>query len=135
MVKVMTTCGLGDRQSGFLPTRGMLSDMQTSWVFNALARWSVCALAVALVTSTLVDSIQAQSSRRPFWTEQAMFRFGGELYFVGVASCARTAEEGRARAFEEALIELRGYAQDRDTSRLFPDTQMIYEEPNSPACP
>jgi len=61
-----------------------------------------------------------------------MFRFGGELYFVGVASCARTAEEGRTRAFEAALTELRGYAQDRDTSRLLVATQMIYEEPNSP---
>lgn len=113
----------------------MLSDMQTSRAFKSLAQWSVCALAVPLLTSTSIDSVQAQSSHRPFWTEQAMFRFGGELYFVGVASCARTAEEGRTRAFEAALTELRGYAQDRDTSRLLVATQMIYEEPNSPACP
>ena len=115
--------------------RGMLSDMQTSRAFKSLAQWSVCALAVPLLTSASIDSVQAQSSHRPFWTEQAMFRFGGELYFVGVASCARTAEEGRTRAFEAALTELRGYAQDRDTSRLLVATQMIYEEPNSPACP
>jgi len=113
----------------------MLSDMRTSRTFKSLAQWFVCALAVPLLTSTSIDSVQAQSSHRPFWTEQAMFRFGGELYFVGVASCARTAEEGRKRAFEGALTELRGYAQDRDTSRLLVDTQMIYEEPNSPACP
>jgi hypothetical protein len=113
----------------------MLSDMQTSRAFKSLAQWSICVLAVPLLTSTSIDSVQAQSSHRPFWTEQAMFRFGGELYFVGVASCARTAEEGRTRAFEAALTELRGYAQDRDTSRLLVATQMIYEEPNSPACP
>jgi hypothetical protein len=40
--------------------------------------------------------------------------------------------EGRTRAFEAALNELRGYAQDRDTSHLLVATQMIYEEPNSP---
>src|SRR5262249_31828813 len=111
------------------------SDMQMSRAFKFLAQLSICALAVPLLTSTLLDSVQAQSSQRPFWTEQAMFRFGGELYFVGVASCARTAEEGRTRAFEAALNELREYAQDRDTSRLLVATQMIYEEPNSPACP
>ena len=114
----------------------MLSDMLTSRaLLKPLAQWSICALAVPLFSSASIDSVQAQSSHRPFWTEQAMFRFGGELYFVGVASCARTAEEGRTRAFEAALTELRGYAQDRDTSRLLVATQMIYEEPNSPACP
>jgi hypothetical protein len=113
----------------------MLSDMLTSRVLKSLVQWSICALAVPLLTSPSIDSVQAQSSNRPFWTEQAMFRFGGELYFVGVASCARTAEEGRTRAFEAALTELREYAQDRDTSRLLVATQMIYEEPNSPACP
>jgi hypothetical protein len=113
----------------------MLSDMPTARAFKSLALWSVCALAFLLLTSMSIDSVQAQSSHRPFWTEQAMFRFGEELYFVGVASCARTAEEGRTRAFEAAMTELRGYAQDRDTARLLVNTQMIYEEPNSPACP
>ena len=113
----------------------MLSDMQTCRAYMSHARWSVCPFALPLLTGTAMDFSQAQSSLRPFWTQQAMFRFGEELYFVGVASCARTAEEGRARAFEEALKELRVYAQDRDTSRLLVATQMIYEEPNPPACP
>ena len=90
---------------------------------------------VLLLTSLMIDAAQGHSSQRPFWTEQAMFQFGEELYFVGVASCARTREEGRNRAFDNALDELRDYAQDRDTSRLFIDTQMIYEEPQSPSCP
>lgn len=97
--------------------------------------WFVGIFALSLFTGVAIDSIQAQSSQRPFWAEQAMFRFGEDLFFVGVASCARTAEEGRTRAFEEGLKELREYAQDRDTSRLLVDTAMIYEEPNSAACP
>ena len=72
---------------------------------------------------------------RPFWTEQAMFRFGDEVYFVGVASCARTAEEARSRAFDAGVKELNAYAQERDTSRLLIETAMIYEEPNATGCP
>ncbi|MEX5215469.1 MAG: cytochrome c [Nitrospiraceae bacterium] len=72
---------------------------------------------------------------RPFWTEQAMFRFGDEVYFVGVASCARTAEEGRLRAFDAGMKELHAYAQGRDTSRLLIETAMIYEEPEASGCP
>ncbi len=63
-----------------------------------------------------------------------MFRFGDELYFVGMASCATSAEEGRQKAFEAGMKELRGYAQERETSRLLLDTAMIYEEPNAPNC-
>jgi hypothetical protein len=72
---------------------------------------------------------------RPFWTEQAMFRFGDEVYFVGVASCVRTAEDARSRAFEAGMKELSAYAQGRDTSRLFIETAMIYEEPDAAGCP
>lgn len=72
---------------------------------------------------------------RPFWTEQAMFRFGDEVYFVGVASCARTAEEARSRAFDAGMKELNAYAQGRDTSRLLIETAMVYEEPDAPGCP
>lgn len=72
---------------------------------------------------------------RPFWTEQAMFRFGDDLYFVGVASCAKTSEEGRLRAFDGGRKELEAYAQGRDTSPLLIETAMIYEEPDSAGCP
>lgn len=64
-----------------------------------------------------------------------MFRFGDDLFFVGEASCARTSEEGRLQAFEDGLKELRNYAQGRDTSGLFVETQMVYEEPRSSNCP
>lgn len=109
--------------------------MRTAPTFTSCVRSSACALAFSLLTTLGSGPVQAQSSQRPFWTQQAMFRFGEELYFVGVASCARTPEEGRTQAFVNALTELRSYLQDRDTSRLLVPTQMIYEEPNSPACP
>ena len=51
-----------------------------------------------------------------------MFRFGDEVYFVGVASCVRSAEEARVRAFEAGIKKLGAYAQGRDTSRLFIET-------------
>lgn len=77
----------------------------------------------------------ASVESRPFWTEQAMFRFGDDLYFVGVASCAKSSEVGRHAAFESGLAELGAYARDRETSHLMVDTAMIYEEPNSEHCP
>jgi mono/diheme cytochrome c family protein len=109
--------------------------MPASASFATLVRRALLVVALSTIPAVAGVSAEAPSSPRPFWTEQAMFRFGEELYFVGVASCARTPEEGRARAFDNALNELRGYARDRDTSQLLVATQMIYEEPNSPPCP
>lgn len=93
---------------------------------------SVLALALCLLP---VASVLGDSSARPFWTEQAMYQFGGDLYFIGEASCARTSEEGRNRAFDDGMEELRNYAQATDTSGLLMETQMIYEEPDAPGCP
>lgn len=94
-------------------------------------------IVVLLLLSSLLASqpVQAETSARPFWTEQAMFRFGDELYFVGLASCAPTSEAARSRAFEAGMKELNAYAQGRDTSRLLIETAMIYEEPDASGCP
>lgn len=95
---------------------------------------------VAIVLLLLLPRIAPETARadssllRPFWTEQAMFRFGDEVYFVGVASCAPTAEAARSRAFDAGMKELSAYAQGRDTSRLLIETAMVYEEPNAPGC-
>lgn len=91
-------------------------------------------LIIAFVVLLFTVDGRGQSSARPFWTEQAMFRVGEDLYFVGVASCARTVEEGRQRAFESGMRELGAYAQERDLSRLLVETAMIYEEPNAGLC-
>ena len=90
---------------------------------------------VVLMCLAMGSECWAESSARPFWTEQAMFRFGEDLFFVGVASCAGKLEDGRLQAFEDGLREVRAYAQGRDTSRLLVDTQMLYEEPGSSKCP
>ena len=97
----------------------------------------VVAIALLLILPQMAPDIaRADSSLlRPFWTEQAMFRFGDEMYFVGVASCAPTSEAARSRAFEAGMKELNAYAQERDTSRLLIETAMIYEEPNATGCP
>ncbi len=72
---------------------------------------------------------------RPFWAEQAMFRFGEDLFFVGQASCSKTAEEGRQRAFAQAVQELLNYAQARSATGLEIATQMVFEEAPALGCP
>ena len=77
----------------------------------------------------------AEVSKRPFWTETAMSRMGDELFFVGVASCAQTAEAGREQSFARAVEELLAYAQSDSTTGLTLETQMLYEEPHATGCP
>jgi hypothetical protein len=77
----------------------------------------------------------ADSAARPFWTEQAMFRFGDEMFFVGRASCTPTVEDGREQAFERAVRELLNYAQASTTAGLVIETQMVYHERNTEDCP
>lgn len=83
----------------------------------------------------LVSSASADSLNRPVWTEQAMFQFGNDSFFVGQSSCATTSEEGRQQAFRHGVQELLNYAQIRDVSGLYVDTQMVFEETDSPGCP
>jgi hypothetical protein len=80
------------------------------------------------------DPAWADSLNRPFWTEQAMFQVGDDLFFVGQASCAKTSEAGRQQAFGHGMREILNYAQTRDTSGLSIDTQMVFEETASPGC-
>lgn len=75
----------------------------------------------------------ATSQSRPFWTEKSAFIEGEDLFVVGIASKARTPEEGRRRAFEHGKIELMDFAQltDIEGRGMFIETQMTYEEVNS----
>ena len=79
--------------------------------------------------------VSADASTRPFWTEQAMFRFADDLFFIGRASCAATSEKGRQRAFARAVQELLNYTQRPGTAGLRIDTQMVFEERDSAGCP
>lgn len=65
-----------------------------------------------------------------------MFRVGEDLFFVGRASCGKTAEAAREEAFARAVRELRSYSQAVTTQDLATiETQMLYEEPDSEGCP
>lgn len=72
----------------------------------------------------------AAKDGRPFWTEKSAFVEGEDLYVVGVASKARTAEEGRRQAFEQGKTELMNYAQvtSLEAQGLVVETQMTFEE-------
>jgi len=72
---------------------------------------------------------------RPFWTEQAMFRFGDELFFTGRASCSPRAEEGRQKAYEAAVQEVLNYTQAPRLTGVPIETQMLFEEPGAIGCP
>jgi hypothetical protein len=93
-----------------------------------------CVLLV-IISPSLISSASADSLNRPVWTEQAMFQFGNDSFFVGQSSCAKTSEEGRQHAFRRGVQELLNYAQVRDVSGLYVDTQMVFEEIDSPGCP
>ena len=73
------------------------------------------------------------SASRPFWTEKSSFIEGDELFVVGVASKARTVEEGRRQAFEQGKVELMNFAQitSLEAQGLVIETQMTFEEPNA----
>jgi len=93
------------------------------------------ALALLMLIPPFLSNLTwADSLKRPFWTEQAMFQVGDDLFFVGQASCAKTSEAGRQQAFGQGVQEILNYAQARDVSGLSIDTQMVFEETASPGC-
>lgn len=75
----------------------------------------------------------AAKDARPFWAEKSSFIEGEELFVVGVASRARTVEEGRRQAFEQGKVELMNFAQitSLEAQGLVIETQMTFEEPNA----
>ena len=75
----------------------------------------------------------AAKDARPFWTEKSSFIEGEELFVVGVASKARTVEEGRRQAFEQGKVELMNFAQitSLEAQGLVIETQMTFEESNA----
>jgi hypothetical protein len=80
-----------------------------------------------------LPSVHAAKEGRPFWTEKSTFIEGEDLFVVGIATKARTPEEGRHRAFDHGKIELMDFAQltDIEGRGMFIETQMTFEEINS----
>jgi hypothetical protein len=77
-------------------------------------------------------SIAVTYNERPWWTERSAFVEGDTLYAVGVASSAKSVEDGRQQAFERGRLELGNYAQitSLEAQGLVIETQMTFEEPN-----
>jgi len=96
------------------------------------ARWALIGIGVVGAISVAV-SLHAASSR-PFWTEQAMFRFGEDMFFTGRATCVASAENGRQRAYDAALQEILNYTRTKDVIGVPIETQMIYEEDDADSC-
>lgn len=100
---------------------------------SRLARWTL--ITVGMVGAIFVAAaLQAASTTRPFWTQQAMFRFGDDLFFAGRATCVASAEEGRQRAYNAAFQEILNYTRTQEIVGIPVETQMIYEEENSDGC-
>jgi len=97
-----------------------------------LARRMLIALGMFGVVFVAVP-FQASASR-PFWTEQAMFRFGEDLFFTGRATCVATSEDGRQRAYNAALQEILNYTRMKEVLGIPIETQMVYEESSSERC-
>ena len=91
--------------------------------------YSLVLLAITLLPAS---ALHAGRESRPFWTEKSAFLEGDDLFVVGVATKARSVEEGRKQAFEQGKIELMNYAQitSLEAQGLVIETQMTYEEPN-----
>ncbi|NOS81785.1 MAG: hypothetical protein HOP32_09425 [Nitrospira sp.] len=95
---------------------------------------AICVVGLVLAGILLSISLaRAARDARPFWTEKSSFIEGEELFVVGVASKARTVEEGRRQAFEQGKIELMNFAQitSLEAQGLVVETQMTFEEPNT----
>ncbi len=75
-----------------------------------------------------VQSLNAQD--RPFWTEKSCYLEFGVVYGIGVSLRKHSLEEARKAAFNAGVWEIANFAQIIDTTLLFIETQMTYEEQN-----
>ena len=89
----------------------------------------------ALFGISLFAILEAEAAEnRPFWTEQALFHFGDDVFFTGRASCAPNVEEGRQRAYVAAVQEVKNFARVQEVGGFPLDTQMIFEDPHPSDC-
>lgn len=72
------------------------------------------------------------TAARPYWTEHALMHDADFISVVGVATLAKSMEEGRRLALQEGLQELSAYAgvsvEELVKARLQIDTQRTFEE-------
>jgi hypothetical protein len=87
-----------------------------------------------LTLSLFAASIAEAAENRPFWTEQALFHFGDDVFFTGRSSCAPNVEEGRQRAYLAALQEVKNFTRTQEIGGFPLDTQMIFEDAHPADC-
>lgn len=86
------------------------------------------------ISSMEGDSVRASADNRPFWTEQAVFHFGEDVFFTGRASCAPNVEEGRQRAYFTAVQEIKNFTRAPEVDGFQIDTQMVFEDLHPADC-
>lgn len=94
-----------------------------------------CSLMFLLSWTVLATSIAEATENRPFWSEQALFHFGEDVFFTGQASCAPNVEEGRQRAYLAAVQEVKNFTRAPEIVGFPLDTQMIFEDSHPADCP
>jgi hypothetical protein len=80
------------------------------------------------------EAYAAAVDNRPFWTEQAVFHFGEDVFFTGRASCAPNIEEGRQRAYFAAVQEIKNFTRAAEVGGFQIETQMVFEDLHPSEC-
>lgn len=101
---------------------------------TSLRKLALGSMFVALILHPM-SGMAGEADPRPFWTEQAVFHFGDDVFFTGRASCAPTAEEGRQRAYMAAFQEIKNFSHAEQVNGILLDTQMVFEEFHPTDCP
>jgi len=83
---------------------------------------------VILIMGALGLNLSVMGETRPFWTEKSSFVEGAKLYVVGVATHAKSLEEGRIASINHAKKELEELVGSKVKSGVPLTTQMTYEE-------
>lgn len=92
-------------------------------------------LLILILCLSLLSSLPTRAAdNRPFWTEQALFHFGDDVFFTGRSSCAPSIEEGRQRAYLAAIQEVRNFTRAKEIEGFPLDTQMIFEDARPADC-
>ena len=91
-------------------------------------------VAALLSLGLLATSMGRAAENRPFWTEQALFHFGDDVFFTGRASCAPNVEDGRQRAYVAAVQEVKNFTRAQEIGGFPLDTQMVFEDPHPSDC-
>ena len=87
-----------------------------------------------LSLSVFAASTAEAAENRPFWTEQALFHFGDDVFFTGRSSCAPNVEDGRQRAYLAAVQEVKNFTRTQEIGGFPLDTQMIFEDTHPADC-